>query len=71
MEDLKVIKHGDIFDCDMGHGVETVQCAGRSKEVPAIIGFYTTDGGLFVVNERDLCKFGLKFDDGAVYKTKD
>ena len=63
MAELKVITKGDVFDWDMGHGVETVQCAGRSPKVPDVIGFYTADDCMFVVKEINLAKFGLKYKE--------
>lgn len=59
---LKVIKAGDVFRWDFGHGEELVQCAGQSPLVPGVIGFHTVDDGLFVVPEKDLAKKGLRYE---------
>lgn len=58
---LKVIKNGDVFRWDFGHGEELVKCAGRAPKMPEVIGFYTEDGGLFVVKETNLGSIGLKY----------
>ena len=63
MADLKIIKKGEVFVFDFGHGAEPVQCAGRSPVSPETIGFYTEDGGLFIVKDSRLKNYGLKYVD--------